>query len=263
MSEAYSVKLEQFEGPLDLLLHLIKRHEVDLYDLSVSEITDQYLAYMTAADDLNLDLAGEFLVMAATLIYLKSRALLPPEEREELEDEEPLDPEAQLIEQLLEHERLQKAGEALAARNVLGRDIFERTVVETQPGRFIEPPKPMAVDDLIGALQRMLERRARNLVHQVVGERLSLRDGVESVVEQLRARPRLRFEELFPNDASRVRIIVTFLAILELVKTGAVTATQSENHAEIDILLLRDIDADEVMAIDDLDPDGASEEMQG
>ena len=92
--------------------------------------------------------------------------------------------------------------------------------------------------------------------------RLSLRDGVESVVEQLRARSRLRFEELFPEDASRVRIIVTFLAILELVKTGAVTAMQAENHGEIDILLLRDIDADEVMAIDDLDPGNASEEMQ-
>ena len=116
MSEAYSVKLEQFEGPLDLLLHLIKKHEVDLYQLSVSEITDQYLGYMAEAEDLNLDLAGEFLVMAATLIYLKSRALLPAEEREDLEDEEPLDPEAQLIEQLLEHERFQKAGQALAER---------------------------------------------------------------------------------------------------------------------------------------------------
>ncbi|MFP6662990.1 MAG: segregation/condensation protein A [Deltaproteobacteria bacterium] len=263
MSEAYSVKLEQFEGPLDLLLHLTKKHEIDLYNLSVSEVTDQYLAYMAAADDLNLDLAGEFLVMAATLIYLKSRALLPPEEREELEDEEPIDPELQLLEQLREHERFRKVGEALAAREVLGRDIFERTVVEMQAGRFLEPPKPMVVDDLLGALQRMLDRRSRNLVHQVQGERLSLRDGVESVVEQLRARPRMRFEELFPEDASRLRIVVTFLAILELVKAGAVTATQSESHAEIDILLVRDIDADEIMAIDDVDPDEASEEMQG
>jgi len=256
MSEAYSVKLEQFEGPLDLLLHLIKKHEVDLYQLSVSEITDQYLAYMTEADDLNLDLAGEFLVMAATLIYLKSRALLPADEREDLEDEEPLDPEAQLIEQLLEHERFQKAGQALAERHVLGRDIFERSVIETQPGNFIEPTRPMAVQDLLGALERLLARRAKNLAHQVSIERLSLRDGIESVVEQLRARQRCRFEDLFPESASRVRIIVTFLAILELVKSGAVTATQTETHAEIDILLLREVNPDDVLAIEDV------EEMQ-
>lgn len=266
MSEGYNVRLEEFEGPLDLLLHLIKKHEVDLYELNVSQITDQYLAYMAAADELNLDLAGEFLVMAATLIYLKSRALLPAEEREELEDEEPLDLEAQLIEQLLEHERFQKAGEALAERHVLGRDSFERSVVESQPGRFIEPPRPMAVADLLGALQRLLERRARELTqHQVVSERLSLRDGVESVVEQLRAKPRCRFEELFPKEASRVRIIVTFLAILELVKTGAVTAEQAEIHGEIDVLLLRDIDADEVLAIEDPEEEYGSgaEELQG
>ena len=257
MSESYSVKLEQFEGPLDLLLHLIKKHEVDLYDLSVSDITDQYLAYMAAAEDLNLDLAGEFLVMAATLIYLKSRALLPPEEREDLEDEEPLDPEAQLIEQLIEHERFQKAGQALADRHVLGRDIFERSVIETQPGRFIEPPKPMAVADLLTALERMLLRRASTLSHQVVAERLSLRDGVEIVIEQLRLKAQCRFDDLFPETASRIRIIVTFLAILELVKTGAVTAVQAASHGEIDIVLLRDIEPDEILQLDEL------EEMHG
>src|SRR4051812_2356545 len=113
MSEAYTVKLDTFEGPLDLLLHLIKKHEVDLYEIRVSQVTDQYLGYLKAARELNLDIAGEFLVMAATLIYLKSRALLPPEERDEFDDEEPLDPEAQLIQQLIEHERFQKVATAL------------------------------------------------------------------------------------------------------------------------------------------------------
>ena len=139
---------------------------------------------------------------------------------------------------------------------MLGRDIFERTVIEAQPGNFIEPMRPMVVQDLIGALEKLLARRARNLAHQVSVERLSLRDGVESVVEQLRTRQRCRFEDLFPESASRVRIIVTFLAILELVKSGAVTATQAETHAEIDILLLREVNPDDVLAIEDV------EEMQ-
>ena len=114
----------------------------------------------------------------------------------------------------------------------------------------------MEVQDLLGALERLLSRRAKNLAHQVSIERLSLRDGIESVVEHLRLRQRCRFEDLFPESASRVRIIVTFLAILELVKSGAVTATQSETHAEIEILLLRDVNPDDVLSMEDV------EEMQ-
>jgi segregation and condensation protein A len=250
MAEAYTVKLDSFEGPLDLLLHLIKKHEVDLYEIRVSQVTDQYLAYLREARELNLDIAGEFLVMAATLIYLKSRALLPPEERDEFDEEEPLDPEAQLIQQLIEHERFQKVASALAQRPVLGRDVFRRTVVEPTPGEFVEPTRPAGVGDLLLALQRVLTRRANQPVHRVAQEHISIRDGLDLVLEQLRATARLGFEALFPPDASRARIIVTFLAILELIKIGAVTAMQQEAYGEIDVVLLRDLDPDSVLGID-------------
>ncbi|MEW6268866.1 MAG: segregation/condensation protein A [Thermodesulfobacteriota bacterium] len=248
--EHYTVKLDTFEGPLDLLLHLIKKHEVDLYEIRVSQVTDQYLAYLKAARELNLDIAGEFLVMAATLIYLKSRALLPPEERDEFDDEEPLDPEAQLIQQLIEHERFQKVAAALAQRPVLGRDVFRRTVVEHAPGEFVEPMRPVGVGDLLLALQRVLNRRANQPVHRVAQEQLSLRDGLELVLDQLRTVRRAAFEDLFPADASRRRIIVTFLAILELIKVGALTATQEAAYGAIEVALLRDLDPDSVLAID-------------
>jgi len=250
MSEAYTVKLETFEGPLDLLLHLIKKHEVDLYEIRVSQVTDQYLAYLKAAQELNLDIAGEFLVMAATLIYLKSRALLPPEERDEFDEEEPLDPEAQLVQQLMEHERFQKVAAALAQRPVLGRDVFRRTVVESAPGEFVEPPRPAGIGDLLLALQRLLNRRSNQPVHRVAQEHISIRDGLDLVMEQLRATPRVGFEELFPENASRGRIIVTFLAILELMKIGAVMATQEAAYGRIEVVLLRDIDPDAVLTID-------------
>ena len=250
MSEAYTVKLEAFEGPLDLLLHLIKKHEVDLYEIRVSQVTDQYLAYLREAQELNLDIAGEFLVMAATLIYLKSRALLPPEERDEFDEEEPLDPEAQLIQQLIEHERFQKVATALAQRPVLGRDVFRRTVVERSPGEFVEPVRPTGVGDLLLALQRVLNRRVNQPVHRVAQEHVSIRDGLDLVMEQLRGTPRVRFEELFPENASRSRIIVTFLAILELIKVGAVTAVQETAYGEIEVVLVRDLDPDSVLAID-------------
>jgi segregation and condensation protein A len=250
MSDAYTVKLDSFEGPLDLLLHLIKKHEVDLYEIRVSQVTDQYLGYLREARELNLDIAGEFLVMAATLIYLKSRALLPPEERDEFDEEEPLDPEAQLIQQLIEHERFQKVAAALAQRPVLGRDVFRRAVVESAPGEFVEPVRPAGVGDLLLALQRVLTRRANQPVHRVEQEHISIRDGLDLVLDRLRVAPRLSFEALFPVGASRGRIIVTFLAILELIKVGAVTATQQDAYSEIDVVLLRDLDPDSVLGID-------------
>jgi segregation and condensation protein A len=249
-ANACAIKLQVFEGPLDLLLHLIKKHEVDLYKLSVSSITDQYLSTIKEAEELNLDIAGEFLVMAATLIYLKSRALLPPEEREEFEDEEPIDPETQLIEQLLEHERFQRAAAVLAARPVLGRDVFGRTVVERAPGDFIEALPPVGVSELLAALERVLARQSQLRAHQVSRERLTIRDGVALVLEHLRVSPRTTFDALFPDDSSRARIIVTFLAILELIKHGSLRAVQGETHGSIQVELVRDVDVEELLSLD-------------
>ena len=222
-SDAYTVHLDAFEGPLDLLLHLIKKHD--------------------------LDVAGEFLVMAATLIYLKSRALLPPEEREDLEDEEPLDPEAQLIQQLVEHERFQKVAAALAARPVLGRDVFPRPVAEPVPGELVEPLRPITVGELLGALEKLLARRASAAVHRVRGEKLDIRDGLRMVMGYLRIVPNAQFEELFPENASRMQIVVIFIALLELIKDGAVVAAQDSTCGAIEIALVRDVDPEKLLEV--------------
>ena len=250
MTERYSVRLESFEGPLDLLLHLVRKHEVNLYEVSVAAVTEQYLAYLAAAKDLNLDVAGEYVLMAATLIYLKSRALLPPEEREDLEEEEPLDPELELIEQLLEYERYQAVASNLASRPVLGRDVFERRVVESVPGLFSEPFRALTPGDLLTALDRLLARRAHAVVHHVNTERLSIRDGIDLVIEILRVQRRCAFDALFPPDASRLRIVVTFLAILELMKHGALVARQERTFGEFEVELLREVDADKFFDVD-------------
>ncbi len=250
MTGGYSVKLDAFEGPLDLLLHLVRKHEVNLYEVSVSSVTEQYLVYLAAAKDLNLDVAGEYLLMAATLIFLKSRALLPPDEREELEEEEPLDPELELIEQLLEYERYQDVASKLASRPVLGRDVFQRTVVERVPGQFTEPFRALTPGDLLAALNHLLARRALPVVHHISLERMSIRDGLELVLEALREKPRRRFDELFPLDASRLRIVVTFMALLELMKHGVLAARQDGNFGEIEVELLRDVDPDSFFDVD-------------
>ncbi len=248
-SDAYTVHLDAFEGPLDLLLHLIKKHEVDVYNIRIAEITDRYLEYLRAAGDLDLDVAGEFLVMAATLIYLKSRALLPPEEREDIEDEEPLDPEAQLIQQLVEHERFQKVAAALAARPVLGRDVFPRPVAEPVPGELVEPLRPITVGELLGALEKLLARRASAAVHRVWGEKLDIRDGLRMVMGYLRIVPNAQFEELFPENASRMQIVVIFIALLELIKDGAVVAAQDSTCGAIEIALVRDVDPEKLLEV--------------
>jgi len=249
MREAYKVKLETFEGPLDLLLHLIKKHEIDLYNIEVARITDQYLAYLACARDLNLDIAGEFLVMAATLVYLKSRLLLPVDERAELDEDEALDPQAELVRQLIEHERFQKVGELLAIRPVLGRDVFARPVAETAPGEFVVPVRPLGVADLVRALERLAARRASRLAHEITTEEWTLRDGLGIVLGYLRLTGRAVFDELFPEDASRTQMIVIFLAILELVRVGSIVAAQGEVWGTIDIELVRDVDADEVLEV--------------
>src|SRR5262249_29727752 len=137
----------------------------------------------------------------------------------------------------------------LAERPVLGRDVFQRPVAETGPGEYTAPLRPLEVGDLIAALGRLLERRARNMPHRVEGERLTLRDGLAMVLERLHERRRCTFEEIFPEDASRLRIIVVFLALLELVRLRAVTAVQVETHAAIDIVLVSDVDPEEILDV--------------
>jgi segregation and condensation protein A len=228
----YQVKLEVFEGPLDLLLHLIKREEVDVYDIPVARITDQYLRFVELMQDMNLDVAGEYLVMAATLMHLKSRLLLPPSETDADEPED--DPRTELVQQLLEYQRYREAALALGSRPVLLRDVFRREpdVPVRDEGEGVRL-RDISLADLLEAFRDVLERAARESFHEIIHEEISIAECVDVIVRRLEMDGSLRFRDLFAGSPSRRRIVATFLALLELVKAQAIRACQEEELGEI------------------------------
>jgi segregation and condensation protein A len=240
---AYRVRLETFEGPLDLLLHLVKTNELDLYNLSIAVITDQYLQYLDMFEELNLDVAGEYLVMAATLMYLKSRLLLPIDEDYEEEQE---DPAADLVRQLAEYQRYREAAEELRDRALLGRDVFRRPPSPPEREEGEEAPfQPVELADLFEALRRVLKATAARKPHVLSGEEYSVADAVRVMIGKLVPVDRLPFAELFAADASRSLIISTFVGLLELIKMGIIEAEQQERGP----IQLRLIDHDSDAAI--------------
>ncbi len=214
----YRVKLPAFEGPLDLLLHLIQQHELDILDIPIGFITEKYVEYVKLMEELNIDLASEYLVMAATLAHIKSKMLLPnpPTDQDDVLEEE-ADPRAELIRRLLEYQKYKEAAEQLAGRKILGRDVFARPVA----GASAEGPAPLApgeVFKLFSAFQRILERAKRTLDHEIEFERFSITDRINQLIDLLRGKRRTAFEALFDGNDSRSDLIVTFLAILEMAK---------------------------------------------
>jgi segregation and condensation protein A len=228
----YQVKLEVFEGPLDLLLHLIKREEVDVYDIPVARITDQYLRFVELMQDMNLDVAGEYLVMAATLMHLKSRLLLPPSETDADEPED--DPRTELVQQLLEYQRYREAALTLGSRPVLLRDVFRREPDEPvrDEGEGVRL-RDISLADLLEAFRDVLERAARESFHEIIHEEISIAECVDVIVRRLEMDGSLRFRDLFAGSPSRRRLVATFLALLELVKAQAIRACQEEELGEI------------------------------
>jgi segregation and condensation protein A len=226
----YAIKLDIFEGPLDLLLYLIKKNEIDIYNIPVALITQQYLDYLNIIKSLNLDLAGEYLVMASTLIHIKSRLLLPvPEEPtpEELED----DPRAELVRQLLEYQTFKEAAVELAHRPLLERDVFKRTSTLAE-----EAKNPDADDDelvevsifeLIEAFHHLVSRLDKKELLEIDLEKLSLTDMINDIMERLTREKNLTFEELLGERKDRRRIVYTLLALLELIKLKMVKAYQT------------------------------------
>lgn len=234
------VQLEIFEGPLDLLLHLIKKNEVSITDIPIALITEQYLATMELMQTLDLDLAGEFLVMAATLIHIKSRMLLPAGE-EEAEEEEGVDPRAELVRRLLDYQRYKEAAAELEQREVLTRDVFVRASAPTEEAGLREF-REVSVFELLGALKRVIDRLPKDVVHEVTLEKVSVREKMTLLLDKLRDQSRVVFESLFAGVKSRIEIVVTFLAMLELVKVRAIRIYQDDMAGPIVIEAAADMD---------------------
>jgi segregation and condensation protein A len=221
-----NVQLEIFEGPLDLLLHLIKKNEVSITDIPIATITEQYLATLELMQNLSLDVAGEFLVMAATLIHIKSRMLLPAGD-EEADEDEGVDPHEELVRRLLEYQRYKEAAAELEQRDLLTRDVFVRSTTPTEeagPRGFRE----VSVFDLLGALKRIIDRLPKDTVHEVALDKITVREKMTLLLETLRVRGSVFFESLFSEVKSRVEVVATFLAMLELVKVRAIRIFQEE-----------------------------------
>lgn len=223
----YKVQLDIFEGPLDLLLHLIKRDEVDIYDIPIADITMQYLEYIDILKDMNLNLAGEFLLMAATLAHIKSRMLLPIESEAGSEEEGP-DPREELVRMLLEYQRYKDAAVELDDRLRLGRDVFVRGA-EVAVGDDEPMLMNVSLFDLMDALKSILERTTEESTLELTVDRFSLADKITHVLEVLAETGSVTFVSLFAKGATKGEMIVTFLAILELAKLVLIKIHQTDD----------------------------------
>lgn len=243
--EGFRVALPAFEGPLDLLLHLIREHRVDILDIPLALITEKYLEHLEKMREIDLDIAGEFLVMAATLAHLKSRMLLPRSEvasQAEAEAaavvaEETADPRAELVMRLLNYQKYRAAAEQLGHQDVLGRDVFVR------PVRMEQLPIPeeevglveVSVYRLIEALDRLLQEVTPKSEHTVIREQLSLTETLRALANRLYNHGSQEFLSLFEGQVERHRIVITFLSLLELVKLKLVRVRQEEGS---DVILI-------------------------
>jgi segregation and condensation protein A len=237
MASDYKVKLEIFEGPLDLLLFLIKRDEIDIYDISIERITHQYLEYLQAFKELKIDIAGEFIVMAANLIYTKSRSLLPADQQPPDEDAEEDDPRWDLIRQLIEYKKFKEAADQLHVRELEQERVFTRdggAAAGSTEGRL--RLSEVGIFELINAFQNAIKRvEAREDLREIFGEHFTVSDKIDVILQRVATDARLRFSELFGAIASRVEIVVTFLALLELIRLKQIRATQANPFDEIEI----------------------------
>jgi len=229
--DALEIFLDAFEGPLDLLLYLIKRQNLDILDIPIAQITAQYMQYIDMMKDLRLELAAEYLVMAAMLAEIKSRMLLPRPEEAEQEEE---DPRAELILRLQEYERYKQAAEDLHEHPQVGRDMF-LTLVEV-PDKHIDRPRPdVELKEVLLALKEVMQRADLFSSHHISREPLSLRERMSHVLETVRIDSFVQFTALFDLSEGRQGVVVTFMAVLELLKQGLLELVQSEAFAPIHV----------------------------
>lgn len=243
----YFISLPSFEGPLDLLLHLIQKHELDILDIPVSFITEKYLQYLQLMKTLSIDLASEYLVMAATLMHIKSKMLLPVvpsgQDDDSMPGEEEEDPRAELVRRLLEYQKYKAAAEELSDRGTLGRDVFSRGMSEAEVPRGPAPFAPVNVFGLLEAFEKILKRTNVRVDHEVVFDRISITDRIVELTEKLSTRRAMTFEELLLDGLPRgapipkFELVITFLAMLEMCKLRLIRVHQTDSLAAIHIEL--------------------------
>ena len=231
------IRLELFEGPLDLLLHLIRVHEYDVFDIPIAEVTHQYNQYLDLMQELNLNVAADYLVMSATLMRIKSRLLLP---RLDGEDEDEEDPRTELVQQLLEYQRYREAAMEIAERPMLGRDVFARKFESPDLREAAADSQYLEVDiyQLMAALREVIKHLPADAVHQIKMQRVSIRERMAQLLDVLRSRSSMLFTELFAGDVDRTAVIVTFLALLELTRQKMLRVTQIDRFGPIRIVPL-------------------------
>ncbi len=233
----YKVKFEVFEGPLDLLLYLIKREEVDIYEVNLTRLATQFIEYIDTMRLLDLEVAGEFLVMAATLMYIKSRELLPVDKQVEIEgDDDGEDPRWELIRQLVEYKKFKDAAAQLAVLEARQEDVFPRVPVKPQFEAEAPVRSEASLFDLVNAVSSVLQRfNKRPEQRDIFEDKWSVSEKIELLMRTISEQPRLSFSALFAGATTRSEVVVTFLALLELIRLKQLVAVQSEAFAEIEI----------------------------
>ena len=233
----YKIRLDMFEGPLDLLLYLVKKDHLNIYDIPIAKVTQQYLEYINFMQLLDLNIVGEFLVMAATLMQIKSKMLLPAEELVVQEEE---DPRAELVKKLLEYEKFKQIAENLRQREASQQEVFKRCKTEAPLGADKEDKENVyfeaSIFDLINAFSRVLKDVPREVFYEVVKDQFTVEQKVHDILHLLLVQPEVKLSELFAKSKSKMEIIVIFLAILELAKMREIIARQDAEFEDIIIL---------------------------
>lgn len=234
MSE-FKVQFEIFEGPLDLLLYLVKKEEVDIYEVNLTKLATEFIAYVDLMRQLDLDIAGEFLVMASTLMYIKSRELLPKDQQVVVEgEEEGEDPRWELIRQLVEYKKFKDAAGRLQEMEATQENVYRRTAPKLE---FEAPAQRMQVSifDLVNAVNVILKRFVTADTRDIFEDKWTVSEKIETIVNLIRERPAVKFSELFAAATSRTEVVVTFLAMLELIRLKQIVIAQPEAFSEIEI----------------------------
>lgn len=236
---SYKIKLQVFEGPLDLLLYLVKKDHLNIYDIPISQVTGQYLAYLELMKLLDLNIAGEFLVMAATLMQIKSKMLLPAEESQGPEEEQE-DPRAELVRRLLEYEKFKEIAETLRQKEAGQQEIFKRPKLPEKESQASAPGPEVYFEaslfDLISAFSKALENVPKEMFYEVIKDEFTVEEKVHQVLHLLLVKSSIFISELFSQAKNKLDIIVTFLSILELIRMKEVLALQRGLFQEIEII---------------------------